>query len=119
MNLVPAIDCLGKKEPFLIRRPGQGSYTKGHWIRPDAEEFEGTGAIFPASEETIQMLPEGVRSRETKEVFTACELFTADAKTNREADILVLRDIDFEVHMIWDWREAGGFFHAVCVKMDQ
>ena len=119
MNLTAAIDCLGEREDFLVKRPTQGEIVKGRFFRSPPDEIEGTGMIWQATSKTLQMLPEGVRNTEVLEVVTELELLGADVKAKREADIINMRGADFEVITVADWDRSGGFFHAACVRLGQ
>ena len=65
------------------------------------------------------MLPEGVRSRETWNVWTDCELFNANVQLQREPDILKRNDLEFEVMVVRDWFTQGGYNKATVVRLGQ
>lgn len=119
-NLKAVIDCFGQ-EPFTVLRPQGGESIKGEYIRRKPKKFSADGAWQPADGKVLQMLPEGVRSRETWQLWTDCELFNADSISSREADI-IKRDSDgceFEVMLIRPWFREGGYNKAVLVRLGQ
>lgn len=118
-RLVDTINRLGKQETFQVVRPGAGVRVKGRWERPAPQEFPAVGSVQQADAQTMMMLPEGVRNRETVIVHTDCELQNADVDAQREADQLTIRDRTFEVMLLSDWTREGGFTEAVCVRLGQ
>lgn len=117
-DLQAVIDCFGS-EPFVVVRPQGGERIKGEFVRRAPQRFPADGAWQPADGKVLQMLPEGVRSRETWAVWTDCQLLNADVQHQREPDILERNGCEFEVMIVKDWFREGGYNKAVVVRLGQ
>jgi hypothetical protein len=95
------------KSVSLIRRRKIGSdYVRGQWVpgeQPGDTPFTGTWQ--PASGKTLELLPDGKRSREAFKCFAPLSLdFTpADARSDAEADLVVWQDKEYEVTTAVRW----------------
>jgi hypothetical protein len=96
------------KRVSLVRRRKTGScYVRGQWVpgtgEPGDTPFLGTWQ--PASGKTLELLPEGKRSREVFKCFAPLFLdFTsADAHGEAEADLIVWQDKKYEVTTAARW----------------
>lgn len=118
-DFTSTINALGGPEEFTVSRSRKdGQYVKGRYQKLPPETFCAEGAIQPADADSIRMLPEGVRADTAVNVWTTCELRTA-RPPNQDADILLIRGEEYEVHMVKDWDFAGGYHKATCVRVGQ
>jgi hypothetical protein len=87
------------------RRRVGGCNVKGQWVAgtPNDTAFQGTWQ--PASGKTLELLPEGKRSREVFKCFAPFEMdFTsADAHAKTEADSVVWQGKEYEVTTAAKW----------------
>jgi hypothetical protein len=97
---------LFKNVPLIRRRKAGGDYVRGQWLPGEPTDTEFKGTWQPASGKTLELLPEGKRSREVYKCFAPLSLnFTsADANGAAEADVVVWRDKAYEVTTaaLWD-----------------
>jgi hypothetical protein len=93
---------------LIRRRKTGGCYVKGQWTAgiPGDTAFKGTWQ--PASGKTLELLPEGKRSREVFKCFAPFEMnFTsADAHGEAEADSVVLEGKEYEVTTAAQWNNG-------------
>jgi hypothetical protein len=128
MSLIDAIMGLGRRESFTVYRPASPELVRGRVVRGEPCRFDAEGAVFQADPATLQALPEGLRNREALNLWTDCELRTADALATREADKIELcrqtqggdpEKVLFEVNRVNDRRREGGYVKAVIVRVGQ
>lgn len=98
MSLMRSVD-------LVRRRKAGGAYVKGQWVpgEPGDTAFQGTWQ--PAGGKTLELLPEGKRSREVYKCFAPIHLdFTsADAHGEAEADSVIWHGKDYEVTSAARW----------------
>jgi hypothetical protein len=99
---------LFKSVPIIRRRKIGGGYVRGRWVpgEPDNMDFRGTWQ--PASGKTLELLPEGKRSREVFKCFASLSLdFTsADAHGDAEADLIIWQGKEYEVTTAAQWNNG-------------
>ena len=66
-------------------------------------------------------MPEATRQRETRKLYTECELKTGgvDAVKGREPDHIVYQGTEYEVQNVADWQRQGNYFKYLLVKAGQ
>lgn len=88
-----------------------------HWkfSGPAATTFEITASVQPMSGRELDRLPEGLRQREVRVVFTATELKgTADTQ---EADEITIDGEQWQVQTPESWLTLGNYFRAVVARV--
>lgn len=102
-----------------VYRSVAGSRVDGHY-KP------GTKSVFtmdpvsvqPLGAREIQMLPEGVRTRQNIVLYSIDELRTAGVQENTDADVVEYLGKKFEVHTVEDWADNGIYYKSVAAKVD-
>jgi hypothetical protein len=98
-------------QPFTVKRP-TGDFDAGGIFRVTRyEETDAIGSVQPARPETIQMLPEGERTTELIEIWTATEVRKSDAAKSL-SDVIVYESRSFRVVNAEGWA-AHGYTHVV------
>jgi hypothetical protein len=99
---------LFKRVSLVRRRKTGGGYIHGQWVpgEPGDREFQGTWQ--PASGKTLELLPEGKRSREAFKCFAPADMdFTAaDSHSEAEADAVVWQGKEYEVTTAALWNNG-------------
>ena len=93
----------------LIRRKrAGGSYVKGQWQTGEASDTVFYGSWQPARGKTLELLPEGKRSREVYRCFAPLELnfSSADEHGEQEADQIIWEDKEYEVTSAAKWNNG-------------
>lgn len=100
----------------VIRRDA-GGYVHGR-LMPAAEvRAEGVEAsVQPAATEDIQLLPEGMRSAESKAIWTSFALRTGAAE-GPLPDRVEVGGVLYEVHAIEDFEGIAGYKKAIAVRV--
>jgi hypothetical protein len=94
------------KSVSLIRsRKIGGGYIKGQWVPGEPGDIEFKGSWQPASGKTLELLPEGKRSREVFKCFApiALDFTAADSHGETEADSVIWQGKEYEVTMAARW----------------
>lgn len=104
-----------------VRGPtGTGSnITDGtaHWkyAGPAATQLQIEASVQPMGGRELDRLPELLRQREVRVVFTGTELKgTADTQ---EADQLTLDGEQWQVQTVESWSTLGGYYRAIVARM--
>ena len=93
---------------LVRRRKAGGGYVKGRWVPGEPGDTPFAGSWQPAGGKTLELLPEGKRSREVFKCFAPIDLdFTpADACGEKEADLIVWRGKEYEVTTAAMWNNG-------------
>jgi hypothetical protein len=96
---------LFKNVPLIRRRKTGGCYVRGQWVPGEPVDTAFLGTWQPASGKTLELLPEGKRSREVFKCFVplALDFTVADAHTEAEADSVIWQDKEYEVTTAAKW----------------
>jgi hypothetical protein len=85
-----------------------GHREKGSWVEGDRTETPFKGSWQPASGKTLELLPEGKRSREVYKAFAPISLnFTAaDAHEGLSGDRVIWEGKEYEVTVAAKWNNG-------------
>jgi hypothetical protein len=92
--------------PLIRRRKTGGGYIRGQWVPGEGGDTEFKGSWQPASGKTLELLPEGKRSREVFKCFTrqiSLDFTSADTHSEAEADSVVWQGKEYEVTTAARW----------------
>lgn len=98
---------------FTVTR-STGSYIQGRWVEGNAEAFDITASIQPATPTELQRLPEGDRTKAIVAIWTATELRTAVA--GGRADRVAYGGATYEVQAVEAW-DFGGYWKALASRV--
>ena len=65
-----------------------------------------------------QVLPELIRDRETRKIYTTCELRSVEVEGKLRADRIEWNRQRYIVQSIEDWTDDGGYYKVIVVKED-
>ena len=104
-----------EREPFTFERQTNfGEFDDdGFPASPQIENGSGKGNIQPVSGNEILQVPEGDRTRQLLNIYTATEL--------RHEDVVIRKGIRYEVQLVEDWTMSGdciSYFKVRVVKID-
>lgn len=94
------------RKPVTVKRTTAGAYVNGFWV----EGGEVTPApvirasVQPASQDDMQLLPEGRRTTGAYRLYTNDVLFLANGTQN--ADIVTIAGADYEVMADASWQNS-------------
>jgi hypothetical protein len=99
---------LFKNVSLIRRRKTGGDYVRGQWTPGEPGDTGFKGSWQPASGKTLELLPEGKRSREVFKCFAPLSLdFTsADAHGDAEADLIIWQGKEYEVTTAAQWNNG-------------
>jgi hypothetical protein len=96
---------LFKSVSLTRRRKTGGGYVRGRWVPGESGDKDFRGTWQPASGKTLELLPEGKRSREVYKCFAdGLDFTSADAHGEAEADSIIWQGKEYEVTTaaLWD-----------------
>jgi hypothetical protein len=93
---------------LIRRRKAGGAYVKGQWVPGVAGDTAFKGSWQPASGKTLELLPEGKRSREVYKCFApvTMDFTSADAHSEAEADSIIWNGKEYEVTTAAQWNNG-------------
>lgn len=102
---------LMRVQSLTILRKGEDGYYNddGDWVEgKELDPFDIPCNIqpFKQGKSTVD-LPEGVRAKDIRVVYTEVELFQADEITNQEGDCTFIGGIEFECWNVEPWMGYG------------
>lgn len=93
---------------LILRKRAGGSYVKGQWQTGSGSDTVFYGTWQPAKGKTLELLPEGKRSREVYRCILslALEITSADDHGEQEADQIIWEDKEYEVTTAAKWNNG-------------
>ena len=103
----------------VTRGDGPGAYdpTTGYFVADSTTEVEVVAAVFPVTGRELQQLPEGMRSKEVRQVFTTVAL-RASAPL-QQPDVIEIDGEDWLVKVVHDWNASGKFWQSFVAKVQE
>lgn len=110
-------------DDFIVKRRADGEFIDGRYERPTGAdtEFPASGSIQVMTPRELQILPEATRQRETRKLYTECELQAGgvSASEGKEPDHIVYQGTEYEVQNVADWQRQANYFKYLLVKAGQ
>ena len=92
---------------------------KGRKKDPRVEQFCVDAAITPMTGQDLKRLPEGQMVEGSVLIITPTELKTENSSACRIADRLDYRGVTYQISMVNDWFDAGGFYECFGTRLDR
>lgn len=86
---------------------------------PRCEVFHIQASVQPTKTKDLQLLPEGQRSEGAIDIFSTERLFTARLSETRTADNVLYNGVRYEVQVVEDWFDLGGYFRSMATRLDR
>lgn len=100
--------------PILIERFAQGAFVKGRYVPGSkSHSIPCASVVHPSTGKDQELLPQGVRNRESVIVYTKEAIQTADQEAGTPADRLWINNRRYEVFNVEDWSINGGYFKSM------
>lgn len=108
MDLGPSVDAFvtGK---YTVTRRGPTAYMGGVATPGAAATHEVEAFVHDVVGSQLMRLPEGMRARRPRAVYTRGDL--------RLKDVIAVDGDDCEVELVEEWRPNAGFLKAVALKV--
>lgn len=90
-------------ETITVTRPQGGSIVDYNWVEGTPLVFNITGSVQPIRGAELQRMPEGLREKELRRVYTETELFNNDTVT--------IDGQDYQVEEVDDYSRHGFLAH--------
>lgn len=102
---------------LTVKRKAQGQYIRGKWVETEEPDFTIQTSWQPANGKDLETLEEGKRLTGLFKIYPNKQLFTADPKTQRKADIVIGPDgYSYKVITVGDWQN-NIINHYKCMVM--
>lgn len=114
MDLASVIDSFLTGTYTVTRTAKQAPDANGVYVSPSTSTVSIDACVQPLVGRELERLPEGLRGREVRVVYTATQLFTADG--THEPDSITIGSGTWQVQTSEPWEELGGYYRAVIQK---
>lgn len=94
-------------------------FDKGRKVDPRTKEIAASVSITPLTGNDLKRLGEGQLVSGSKLIISPVELFTAKSSVCRIADVLHYRGLDYQISVVKDWLDLGGFFECVGMRINR
>ena len=118
--IADAIECF--LTPITVRRTNEATtYVNGlAQVVTNVDEFcLEEASVQPVGGRERLVLPELIRDREMKKIYTACELLSVDVQGKKRADRITYKGKNYVVQTVIDWDDHGGYFKVLMVKENE
>lgn len=101
---------------YSVTRAGVGSYVDGVFFPdPAPTTVQVSAGAFPLSGRELLRLPEGLRTKELRQVFTVVEL--RNNAPGVRPDVISIDGELWQVETVEDYSASGNFFRSVVSKV--
>lgn len=89
-----------------IRRRAMGAYNISGFfeITDPRTVFTITASVQPLTGDETLLLPENLRERDSKKIYTSTELFGVKKGSNKEPDIVLIGSVEYNVVKVFVWQ---------------
>jgi hypothetical protein len=110
------LDCA---VPAIVTRNRTTGLSKGRKTTPLVTRFEILASISPLTAADLERLSEGQKSGGEILIITPCELFTSSSSECRIADELSYQGNDYQISVVKDWHDLGGFYECMGTRVQR
>ncbi len=115
MDLSGAINAFTTGTYVVTRRSASAYGTDGRLVVASTSTVSITACVQPLSGRELERLPEGLRTRELKAIYTATELKTQGS--GQDPDLVSIDGDSYEVQRCDRWAELGSYWRVVASKV--
>lgn len=121
MAIADVTDALSDlQESISIEVSIAGSRVNGSWVSGGVNTISEMAVVQPASNEDMNVLSQsGDQTHSYKKFYSKYQFKTASSKDKTEADIIVYQGEKFKVLSVSDYKQLGGYFKAVSVRIEE
>lgn len=114
------ITNLGKRDHFILRVEGAGSYVDGEWIPAQIKAVVIRANIQPSTfSYRTQLLPSGDREKEAINIYSNDWLYTSRKGNGTDRDVVIYRGAQWEVLVAKPYGNFGQHCEALAIKLDE
>lgn len=84
---------------------------------PKSAEFRALVSFQPVKSSELALLPEGAQNQGASALFSEVELRTSKTSESNLPDRIVYQDEEWEVSIVEQWRDLGGYWRVVAVRV--
>ena len=102
---------------YTVIRTVAGTLANGRYTPGTQSTFSIKALAVPLSGIDLQRLPEGMRSRDCRTLFTSTALKTKEP--GFDPDIITIKGINYQVYQNQPWDDSGNYFKVLLVAVLQ
>lgn len=110
------LDCA---TPHTVTRALASVRVKGRSSEPQTTTFITDLSVQPMKQAELMRLPEGLRNRGAVKVYGVVELKTVDTSECKLPDRFEHRGLNYEINMVEDWSELGGYWKFFATRVER
>ena len=110
---------LGQETLSVSRDPG-GSFVDGRYVRGTPSVISIEAGVQSLGGKELQVLPEGLRERDSRFLLTETELQTVSKNTNPpvDADVVTIDGKEYRVHQVMPVRSVIPHWEVIVIEED-
>jgi len=118
-NAVSHVAC-EYSEMIEVHRAVESYYDEhGRYQEQEAEKIIIKANVQRARSDELMDLEEGRRTREAIKIYSIDELRTSSVDKRVQPDVVIWRDVEYQIDKVDNWSEAGGYFKAIATRKGQ
>ncbi len=120
INMNRAVRRMSQDETIVIQNfDSAGARIGGRWVEGISVTAALTASVQPAAGESLQLLPEGLRTTDAIEVWGLTELRPLKRQEGQRATLVEWKGRTYSAEYVEDWYENGKYWFAVATLVDQ
>jgi hypothetical protein len=108
------LDC---SVPALLIRHQGVNLEKGLKQESLTEEKDIHASISPMTGKDLKRMAQGQLAEGSVLIITTTELFTVRTSACQTADVVRYNNVDYQISMVNDWFDLGGFYEAIGTRL--
>lgn len=114
MDLSDVVLALATGTYTVTRASGVGTYVDGVFVPASTSTVDVVAGVYPLTGRELQRLPEGLRTKELRQVFTVDPLLVSAPE--QRPDVVSIQGATWQVETVEDWEPAGNFYRNIVSK---
>lgn len=106
-------------EPILLRRLKAERGEDGRTVFAVDSERTIYASVQPLTDKQREVLPEGIRARVEKRLYTKSEVKTADQQTGQPADVIIIDGAEFIAVQVKHWRRLLAHYEVDLIRRQE
>ena len=118
-NFASTVACFGP-EPITLKRVSSGpAFVNGFATKPASADVVIQAVIWPTGGQELQVLPEGLRTREARTLVTTSALQAAINPDVAYPDRFAYDGSTWEVQIVTNWSQKGSYYLSIATKLEE
>lgn len=106
--------------PIVVTRWAPAPIVKGRKQgKPACHQFRMMASVQPMGQKELQRLPEGSKASGAVMVYAERRMLTVEQNQGGPADEFCYKGVNYQVKLVEDWFDLGGYYAIMAVRLDR